>query len=258
MFYFKRNIGDYHKKAGRLSMLEHGAYTLLIDSCYDRERFPTRDEAVDWCWARTADEIASVEFVLSKFFDLIDGRFVQQRIKDEIANYHKNAATNKGIAIEREAKNKTNREDNRTNRERIVNESTPNHEPVTKNQEPYLIQEPKGSMSAAKLPDCQHDEILKLWGQKFPHLTQPRSWTGSRKASLKARWAEASKPSGYSDGYTTVADGLAWWGSFFDHIAKESTLGNGFETNGRIWRPDLPWMLIPTNFAKITDGKYRK
>jgi len=29
MHYFKRNIGDYHKKAGRLSMLEHGAYTLL-------------------------------------------------------------------------------------------------------------------------------------------------------------------------------------------------------------------------------------
>ena len=43
MHYFKRNIGDYHKKAGRLSMLEHGAYTLLIDSCYDRERFPTMD-----------------------------------------------------------------------------------------------------------------------------------------------------------------------------------------------------------------------
>jgi len=51
MHYFKRNIGDYHKKAGRLSMLEHGAYTLLMDACYDRERFPTMDEAIDWCWA---------------------------------------------------------------------------------------------------------------------------------------------------------------------------------------------------------------
>ena len=37
MHYYKRNIGDYHKKAGRLSMIEHGAYTLLIDACYDRE-----------------------------------------------------------------------------------------------------------------------------------------------------------------------------------------------------------------------------
>ena len=39
MHYFKFNIGDYHKKAGRLSMLQHGAYTLLIHACYDREKF---------------------------------------------------------------------------------------------------------------------------------------------------------------------------------------------------------------------------
>ena len=77
MHYFKRNIGDYHKKAGRLSMLEHGAYTLLIDSCYDRERFPTMDEAIDWCWARTDEEIAAVRFVLGKFFELVEGRYVQ-------------------------------------------------------------------------------------------------------------------------------------------------------------------------------------
>lgn len=40
LHYYKRNIGDYEKKAGRPSMLEHGACTLLIDACYDREQFP--------------------------------------------------------------------------------------------------------------------------------------------------------------------------------------------------------------------------
>lgn len=88
MHYFKRNIGDYHKKAGRLSMLEHGSYTLLLDACYDRERFPTMAEAIDWCWARSPEEIAAVTFVLSKFFDLVDGRYVQARIQDEINAYH--------------------------------------------------------------------------------------------------------------------------------------------------------------------------
>jgi len=43
MNYFKFHIGDYAKKCGRLSMLEHGAYTQLIQACYDRERFPTLD-----------------------------------------------------------------------------------------------------------------------------------------------------------------------------------------------------------------------
>ena len=64
MHYYKRNIGDYHRKAGRLSILQHGVYTLLIDGCYDRECFPTKEDAVDWCWASTTEEIEAVEFVL--------------------------------------------------------------------------------------------------------------------------------------------------------------------------------------------------
>ena len=82
MHYYKRNIGDYAKKAGKLSMLQHGSYTLLIDACYDREKFPTMDEALDWCWATTPEEIAAVQFVLTKFFSLEDGRYTQTRILD--------------------------------------------------------------------------------------------------------------------------------------------------------------------------------
>ena len=129
MHYFKRNIGDYHKKAGRLTMLQHGAYTLIIDACYDREQFPSKDEALDWAWAGSVDEISAVEFILSKFFTLTDGVYVQARIKEEIDKYHQNAATNKRIAIERETK----RKENRTNRAKSVNEAPPNHKPLTTN-----------------------------------------------------------------------------------------------------------------------------
>lgn len=105
MHYYKRNIGDYHRKAGRLSMLEHGAYTLLIDACYDREKFPTRDQAIVWCLARTAEEIAAVDFVLKTFFDIDQqGCYTQNHIVDDLAAYHSNRKTNKRIAIEREEK----------------------------------------------------------------------------------------------------------------------------------------------------------
>lgn len=89
MHYYKRNIGDYHKKAGRLSMLQHGAYTLLIDSCYDREKFPTKEEAIDWAWASSKEEIEAVEFVLKKFFKLEDGVYIQKQIKENIDAWHK-------------------------------------------------------------------------------------------------------------------------------------------------------------------------
>ena len=100
MHYYKRNIGDYAKKAGRLSMVEHGAYTLLMDAIYDRETFPTLEEALDWVWARDEAEVAAVKFVLSKFFELReDGRYVQNRIQEELDSYKSKAETNARIAI---------------------------------------------------------------------------------------------------------------------------------------------------------------
>lgn len=132
MHYYKRNLGDYAKKAGRLSMLQHGSYTLLIDACYDREQFPTRDEAIDWTWASSSAEIEAVDFVLSKFFTLEDGRYVQTRIREELSEYKEKAETNKRIANEREKK----RKENATKRAQSVNEPPPNHKPITNNQEP--------------------------------------------------------------------------------------------------------------------------
>ncbi len=164
MFYYKKNIGDYYKKTGRLSMLEHGAYTMLIDSCYDRERFPTLDDALDWTWARTDEEIAAVKFVLNKFFTF-DGEFyVQSRIQDELDHYHKIGKINQQIAIEREEKRRKLKEsvnDTSTNRAQVVNEAPPNQEPRTKNQEPIYIQDKPEKFNFKKsLVDLAGDEQL--------------------------------------------------------------------------------------------------
>jgi uncharacterized protein YdaU (DUF1376 family) len=134
MHYYKKNIGDYYKKAGRLTMLQHGAYNMLIDSCYDREEFPTLEMAYDWVWASSKEEKEAVEFVLSKLF-VIDGDvYVQEEIKDGLEKYHKNAKINKRIAKDREAKKRSERE--RTEHEpcTLEHEPAPNHKPLTTNQ----------------------------------------------------------------------------------------------------------------------------
>jgi len=254
MHYYKRNLGDYAKKTGRLTMLQHGAYTLLIDACYDREVFPTLEQAIDWTWASTDAEIEAVKFVLSRFFKLSsDGQYVQDRILEELLQYHKNADTNKRIAIERETK----RKEKSTNREQFVDEPPPNQEPLTNNQEPSL-KESKDSLSAG-LPTCPHQEILNLYKKHLPQLAQPRVWDGVRQSNLRQRWLQAAKPSVFSpNGYDNQADGMAWWDSFFAYIANDTKLANGFETKDRTWRPDLVWIVNATNFAKIIDGKYQK
>jgi uncharacterized phage protein (TIGR02220 family) len=148
MHWYKKNIGDYHTKAGRLSMLEHGAYTLLMDSCYDREAFPTREQAIEWTWATTKEEIEAVDCVLHRFFIVTsESIYEQPRILEEIEKYQSNSATNKRIANERETK----RRGNPTKREQPVNEpcgngheAPPNQELVTSNQELSPLKSPKG------------------------------------------------------------------------------------------------------------------
>jgi len=72
MHYYKRNLGDYAKKAGRLSMLQHGSYTLLIDACYDRETFPTLEEAIEWTWASTQEEIDALTTEISPYGIIVE------------------------------------------------------------------------------------------------------------------------------------------------------------------------------------------
>ena len=111
MNYYKRHIGDYAKKAGRLSMLQHGAYTLLIDACYDRERFPTESEAMEWTWASTPEEEQAVRFVLSRFFNLQDdGTYIQSRVLEELQCYKIGEVQNRLIALSREARKQKRKE----------------------------------------------------------------------------------------------------------------------------------------------------
>jgi len=192
MHYYKKNIGDYHKKAGRLTMLQHGAYTLLMDSCYDREEFPTLEQAIEWVWASTTEEVEAVKFVLGRFFTLDNGVYIQDRIKDEIEKYHRNAKTNQRIAIEREEKRKkkrTNRansvNETSTEEKQTVNEAPPNQEPLTINQEPLTINQERDLPAKAGNAPL---EIFNYWKEvmkKGPNTTFSKKRMDKVKARLK-------------------------------------------------------------------------
>jgi uncharacterized protein YdaU (DUF1376 family) len=254
MHYYKRNIGDYAKKTGRLTMLQHGAYTLLIDSCYDRETFPTLDEAIEWTWASSTEEIEAVTFVLKKFFVLQDGAFVQNRIREELENYHNNSETNKRIALEREAK----RRENRTKREQFVNEAPPNQEPITINQEPNIsICPPSGEPELGNgLPKCNHQAVIDLYHKNLPTLRKIEIWNDARKGYLRQRWREVAEELA-KEKDIQVSDILEWWSDFFNHIGQSKFLtGRVSDKSGRAFTADLEWILKPSNFAKIIEGKY--
>ena len=182
MHYYKRNIGDYAKKAGRLTMLQHGSYTLLIDSCYDRETFPTMEQALEWTWASTEAEIEAVKFVLSRFFALDnDGRYVQERILQELLDYQEKADTNKRIAIDRETK----RKEKSTNREQTVDEPPPNHKPLTNTHKP--IKETAIAVCPINVQEQVWEDFLALRKVKKAPMTIT-ALAGIKRESDKANW----------------------------------------------------------------------
>jgi len=252
MHYYKRNIGDYHKKAGRLNLLQHGVYTILMDAIYDRETFPTKQEAIDWCWASTPEEITAVEFVLTKFFVNGDGIYRQKRMVQEIESYTefceqqtekgkkggRPKGTNKPNGLNKEPNGLINKpNDNPIEPELTL---TTNHKPDRLNPKP--IYSPDGEGGNSKSSPIPYQKIVDSYHTNFPIGPKVKLITDKRKRSIKARWANGG-------------NGLDFWDDYFKHAAKSRFLtGN----NDRNWIADFDFFIRPDTSTYMQEGKYHK
>ena len=87
MNYYERHLGDYARDTAHLSMLEHGAYSLLLDRYYATEAPIPDDQVHRLARARSPEEIAAVDAVLAEFFVRVDGAWVNHRAEREVAKY---------------------------------------------------------------------------------------------------------------------------------------------------------------------------
>jgi uncharacterized protein YdaU (DUF1376 family) len=265
MYYYSFHIGDYLSATAHLSNAEDLTYRRLLDMYYDTE-LPIPDD-IHKVARKIRMDASVVCDVLNEMFYKQEGCWVNARCEAEIKGYQQLLVKNTANGKKGGRPKKPTENPNETQTKPIANpnetqtepkhKATSNHEPVTSNHIKY--HDADASLSTAALIDCPHQEILKLFKQQLPELRQPRVWEGNRRTLLKNRWQQASKPSVYSaDGYKTKEDGLEWWETFFDYIAKNTKLTTGFDNKGHTWKPDLEWLTKPANFAKIIDGKYGK
>jgi len=87
--YYEHHLGDYAKDTGHLSMLEHGAYRILLDRYYSTERGIPADQVYRLARARSEEECRAVDAVLGEFFELVDGLWIQGRVERELASANK-------------------------------------------------------------------------------------------------------------------------------------------------------------------------
>ena len=255
MNFYSFHIGDYQSHTAHLSPAADIAYRRMLDWCYLHERPLPREVEHISRLIRMPDNHSEIKQVLDEFFTLSRSGWVNKRWQQEVNFFLLKVTKASRAAKSRWQKEKIHADAMRMQCERNATNTNTNTNTNTKEGIPI---DAYASQSRPEVPTCPQQELLALFGRHLPMLSQPRTWTGSRAAKLKQRWIEASASSNYSSGYADKDNGLTWWDSFFSYIATQTKLAQGFENNGRIWKPDLEWILTSANFAKIIDGKYKK
>lgn len=110
----------------------------------------------------------------------------------------------------------------------------------------------------SRLPTCPHMEILDLWAEIMPDKRQHSKtmWHDSARAkNLAARWAMGFTRKHADTGkpfYSTLEEGIDWWGRFFKYLRK-----NEFLMQDHRWF-DLGWVVKRENFIKIIERNYEE
>jgi uncharacterized protein YdaU (DUF1376 family) len=168
MHYYQHHIGDYRKDTSHLSLLEHGAYRQLLDLYYISEK-PLDANALRLICARTPDEQAATNQILSEFFTLENGLYFHNRCEDEITKFH-----SKSVKASESSKARWNKikglQD--ANALRTDSEGNANHKPITINHKPITNIKPK---RAEALEDYFEDFWYK-YPKKTGKLAARKAW----------------------------------------------------------------------------------
>jgi uncharacterized protein YdaU (DUF1376 family) len=252
MHYYTFNIGDYRGATAHLSNEEDLAYRRLLDMYYDTEKKIPAD--TQWVARRLRLDSKIIDDVLTDMFEKQEDGWFNARCDEVIAQYHAMAEKNRANGKLGGRKKNPVGNPMETDSQPIV-KATINQELITNNQVNTNICPPDGELEE-KLPDCEHKAVIGLYHQHLPTLRKVEVWNTTRHGYLRQRWREVAIE--LSQGKTIHTDDvLNWWQDFFKHIAHSKFLtGKINSKDGRAFTADLEWILKPSNFAKIVEGKY--
>jgi len=254
MHFYQFHIGDYKSHTHHLSMFEDLAFRRLLDHYYLHEApIKQRDIARQIGMRDNEQEVLAV---LNEFFISTEDGFINPRADTEIAKYRKFSEDGKKGAAMRWHKD-TNGEANSPPNATPM--ATNNHKPITNNQIKPSICPPDGELEPApikKLPECNHKAVIELYHENLPTMRRVEVWNETRAGYLRQRWREVAAELAQEKAIE-VGDVLNWWAEFFQSVGKSRFLtGRVNSKDGRAFVADLEWILKPSNFAKIVEGKY--
>jgi uncharacterized protein YdaU (DUF1376 family) len=252
MHFYQFHIGDYKSHTHHLSPMEDLAFRRLLDHYYLHEvPIKQRDIARQIGLRDFEQEVLTV---LDEFFISTENGFINPRADEEINKYRKFSEDGKKGAAKRWHKDSNGEAISPPNATPIA---TNNQEPITNNQLKTYICSPDGEPEPVKkLPSCDHKAVIKLYHQNLPTMRRVEVWNETRAGYLRQRWREVAAELAQEKDIT-ADDVLNWWAEFFLSVGKSRFLtGKVNSKDGRAFVADLEWILKPSNFAKIVEGKY--
>jgi hypothetical protein len=105
------------------------------------------------------------------------------------------------------------------------------------------------------MPGCPFEAIVAAYHEALPVCPAVKILNDNRKKNIRARWRERAVAGKYSN----QAEGIAYFKRLFFYAAQSKFLTG--QVNGRDRSPffaDLEFLMQPTSFARLIEGKYHQ
>jgi len=246
--------GDYYRDTRHLSMLQHGAYRLLLDHCWD-QRGPLPLD-IERCYRITGavskEEQDAVRSVVAEFFVQMEDGHYNRRMQQEIER----SIAISGKRIEAGRMGGKARAKHLPSKSQASAKQKPQTITTTITTTPNEKVCPTDTLvNAAARPrpaSCRSQQIIDLYHEHLPMLPRVEVMTERRKRSLAARWREVLADESIKGKPEPGELALEWFGNFFQYAARSPFLTG----KSKEWRATFDWLINPSNFAKVVEGNY--
>lgn len=252
LHWYARDVEAYGRRTAHLSMLEHGAYTLLLDHYYrSKGPLPANAEQLQRiCRCTNEAEVAAVHEVISQFFerDPADPTVWRNgRADEEIKKSFEISDKRSSAASTRYANAPANAP---------ANADTPTPTPTEVKSIPTTSVVGGADEKLTIVPNCPAEELVALYHACLPLNPACKVLNEARRGAMRARWRQffvAGK-------YTTLEEGLAWWTKLLQHAATSKFLtGQAAPRPGRApWVADIDFLFSPSGVVGLIEGKYHE
>ena len=228
MIFYKHFLGDYRRDTGHLSMLEHGAYRLLLDAFYATEKpLPLEPRRLyRLVGAVEAAERAAVDAVLEEFWERAQDGWTNARAAVELETQQERSDKARASAMRRHMRTQV-----RTHSEGTSERSA--------SQSQSLLTPTK--VGGPNKPDSDLTEAIDIFNRMAGEARIPtvQRLTDKRRRALRQRLAECG--------------GLEGWKAACERVRASRFLTGD---NDRGWCANIDFMLRQSSFTSLMEGAY--